>query len=76
MNGIDYTEWHPSTDEFLRKDGYTNYDVESLEDGKARCKAALQKVRAAEHMAGSLAGWLAELAGCASTGWLAGRLAG
>lgn len=43
VNGIDYEEWHPAGDTFLRRDGYCNYDAGSL-DGKARCKAALQRV--------------------------------
>ncbi len=44
VNGIDYTEWHPASDPHLRRDGYANYDVNTLTEGKARCKAALQKV--------------------------------
>ncbi|GAB4817304.1 hypothetical protein N2152v2_004350 [Parachlorella kessleri] len=43
VNGIDYTEWHPASDPHLRRDGYANYDVNTLTEGKARCKAALQK---------------------------------
>ena len=38
LNGIDYDEWNPKTDKFLAK----NYDVDSFEEGKSKCKAALQ----------------------------------
>ena len=38
-------------DKFLRSDGYRNYDLDSLREGKAACKAALQRVR-------SLRAWL------------------
>ncbi|GBG77039.1 hypothetical protein CBR_g23365 [Chara braunii] len=43
VNGIDDTEWGPSVDRFLTSDGYCHYDVDTLETGKAQCKAALQK---------------------------------
>jgi len=43
VNGIDLTEWSPSVDAHLTSDGYTNYDIKSLNKGKAACKAALQK---------------------------------
>lgn len=36
-------------DKFLRSDGYRNYDEESMREGKAQCKAALQRVCAALH---------------------------
>ena len=29
----------------MQSDGYTNYDMSNFAEGKARCKAALQKVR-------------------------------
>ena len=45
MNGIDYSEWSPQRDPFLRSDGYVNYSPADLAAGKARCKAALQRVR-------------------------------
>ena len=45
VNGIDTSDWSPSQDAHLRQDGYTNYDLSSLEQGKAQCKAALQRVR-------------------------------
>jgi len=32
-------------DKFLRSDGYRNYDFDSLREGKAACKAALQRVQ-------------------------------
>ncbi|PNW85413.1 hypothetical protein CHLRE_03g185250v5 [Chlamydomonas reinhardtii] len=43
VNGIDYKEWNPICDEFLTTDGYAHYDVDTLAEGKAKCKAALQK---------------------------------
>ena len=48
MNGIDTSDWSPSQDAHLRQDGYTNYDLSSLEPGKAQCKAALQRVRGSD----------------------------
>jgi glycogen synthase len=45
VNGIDLNEWHPSIDPHLSPaDGYCRYDCDSLDVGKARCKAALQQV--------------------------------
>ncbi len=46
VNGIDYREWSPAVDPFLSSDGYANYDMTTMAEGKAKCKAALQKVRA------------------------------
>jgi len=46
VNGIDYSEWNPETDQFLQSDGYCNYgaDWESVSGGgKVACKAALQR---------------------------------
>ena len=43
VNGIDVHEWHPSVDAFLDTDGYQRYDVDTVDAGKAACKAALQK---------------------------------
>ncbi|KAL4421111.1 hypothetical protein ABPG77_001506 [Micractinium sp. CCAP 211/92] len=43
VNGIDCEEWSPQTDAFLKTDGYTNYGIQTLKHGKARCKAALQR---------------------------------
>ncbi|KAL4855125.1 Granule-bound starch synthase 2 [Chlorella vulgaris] len=44
VNGIDLNEWHPAIDAHLSpSDGYCPYDADSLDSGKARCKAALQK---------------------------------
>ncbi|MCL7048039.1 hypothetical protein MKW94_017908 [Papaver nudicaule] len=43
VNGIDTTEWSPQVDVHLKSDGYTNYSLETLHTGKARCKAALQE---------------------------------
>ncbi len=51
VNGIDYSEWSPSIDLNLRSDGYRNYDTSSMQEGKAACKKALQRVSAS--MAGS-----------------------
>ena len=45
VNGIDTSDWSPSQDAHLRQDGYTTYDLASLDQGKAQCKAALQRVR-------------------------------
>jgi starch synthase len=43
VNGIDYQEWSPVTDVFLQSDGYVNYNLDTLAQGKAACKAALQR---------------------------------
>ena len=45
VNGIDTAEWSPARDVFLQSDGYVNYSAADLREGKARCKAALQRVR-------------------------------
>ena len=45
VNGMDYKEWSPGGDAFLTSDGYRHYGVDSLREGKAACKAALQRVR-------------------------------
>jgi len=39
LNGVDTEVWNPGTDPLLAK----NYSVNSVNDGKAACKAALQK---------------------------------
>lgn len=44
VNGIDTADWSPAVDTFLQSDGYRHYDAGSLKDGKAACKAALQRV--------------------------------
>ena len=41
--GISYSDWSPTDDVYLGDDGYTNYTIESLPEGKAACKEALQK---------------------------------
>ncbi len=46
VNGMDYSEWSPGADPHLRSDGYANYGTDDLVAGKARCKEALQRVRA------------------------------
>lgn len=43
VNGIDYQEWSPVGDLHLQNDGYMHYSSETLEEGKAACKAALQR---------------------------------
>ncbi|CAN0857738.1 Granule-bound starch synthase 2, chloroplastic/amyloplastic [Linum grandiflorum] len=43
VNGIDTQEWNPRNDVHLTSDGYVNYSLETLETGKPKCKAALQK---------------------------------
>ncbi|XP_073386022.1 granule-bound starch synthase 2, chloroplastic/amyloplastic isoform X2 [Physcomitrium patens] len=43
VNGIDDKEWNPELDVHLKSDGYTNYNLHSLDTGKAACKAALQR---------------------------------
>lgn len=43
VNGIDDQEWNPEVDVHLQSDGYMNYTSETLETGKAACKAALQR---------------------------------
>jgi starch synthase len=39
VNGIDFSAWNPATDKHIA----ANYAVETLGDGKPRCKAALQE---------------------------------
>ncbi len=39
VNGVDYDVWNPATDKNLA----TNYDVQTWSQGKAECKAALQR---------------------------------
>jgi starch synthase len=45
VNGIDYDEWSPNTDEHLMRDGYATYqaDGNGLDSGKKVCKLALQR---------------------------------
>ncbi|WIA09124.1 hypothetical protein OEZ85_008536 [Tetradesmus obliquus] len=43
VNGIDYKEWSPMSDPHLTSDGYTQYDMDTLAEGKRQCKMALQK---------------------------------
>ncbi|CAL5037688.1 unnamed protein product [Urochloa decumbens] len=43
VNGIDHQEWNPEVDVHLRSDGYTNYNIQTLDSGKRQCKAALQR---------------------------------
>jgi starch synthase len=40
MNGVDYNEWNPEIDRYL---GGHNYGVKNFAEGKAACKAALQR---------------------------------
>jgi starch synthase len=39
VNGVDYEVWNPATDKFLPR----NYSVDNWAEGKAACKAALQR---------------------------------
>eukprot|EP00899_Mesostigma_viride_P010164 jgi/Mesvir1/19149/Mv01172-RA.1 len=43
VNGIDLNEWDPAVDVHLKNDGYENFSAETVKEGKAACKAALQK---------------------------------
>lgn len=43
VNGIDYNDWHPRSDEFLTSDGYTQYDIDNMLEGKRQNKIALQR---------------------------------
>ena len=43
VNGMDYNEWSPQRDFFLTSDGYRQYGYDDYHDGKAACKAALQR---------------------------------
>lgn len=48
VNGIDTKDWSPVEDPFLSNDntwGYRTYNVDTLVEGKAACKRALQRVR-------------------------------
>lgn len=58
VNGIDYKEWNPAIDPHLATDGYQQYDMKTLHEGKAACKAALQKVGVSGERAGRCGvGW-------------------
>ncbi len=39
INGVDYSQWNPATDSYLS----ANYAPQTVQQGKAMCKAALQK---------------------------------
>ncbi|EFJ52150.1 hypothetical protein VOLCADRAFT_103172 [Volvox carteri f. nagariensis] len=43
VNGIDDQEWNPALDEFLQTDGYRNFTLDTMVEGKRACKMALQK---------------------------------
>jgi len=45
VNGIDYEEWNPETDQYLQSDGYQTFSATKagIEGGKAASKAALQR---------------------------------
>lgn len=38
VNGIDLDEWNPATDVHLKTDGYKNYSIVDMAEGKAACK--------------------------------------
>lgn len=40
VNGIDYKEWSPVNDVHLTTDGYCQYDIDTLEQGKKQCKVS------------------------------------
>jgi glycogen synthase len=50
VNGIDYKEWSPMTDVHLATDGYCQYDMETLEQGKKQCKVCWLPSRARSGM--------------------------
>ncbi len=66
VNGIDTQEWSPERDSFLRSDGYENYSAANLREGKARCKAALQRVlhTSADHATAYLSDSLSMFSAC------------
>ena len=43
VNGIDVNDWNPAVDVHLESDGYQKYSVDNYREGKAACKAALQR---------------------------------
>ncbi len=45
INGVDYQQWNPETDEFLNAADYAGkpYGLDNFAEGKAACKAALQQ---------------------------------
>ncbi|CAL9064797.1 granule-bound starch synthase 2, chloroplastic/amyloplastic-like [Musa acuminata AAA Group] len=43
VNGISTESWNPNSDVYLTSDGYTNFSLETLQLGKAQCKASLQR---------------------------------
>ncbi len=43
VNGIDINDWNPAVDVHLESDGYQRYSVDNYREGKAACKAALQR---------------------------------
>jgi starch synthase len=42
-NGIDYNDWHPANDTFITTDGYQQYDLDTMLEGKKANKLALQR---------------------------------
>jgi len=43
VNGIDINDWNPAVDVHLESDGYQKYSPSNFKEGKAACKAALQR---------------------------------
>lgn len=49
VNGIDYKEWSPEADVHLTTDGYCQYDIDTLEQGKKQCKVGCTGQRGLLH---------------------------
>jgi glycogen synthase len=45
VNGIDYQEWSPDNDVHLTTDGYCQYDIDTIEEGKRQCKVGEGNLR-------------------------------
>jgi hypothetical protein len=45
VNGIDYQEWSPENDVHLTTDGYCQYDIDTIEEGKRQCKVSEENLR-------------------------------
>lgn len=56
VNGIDYKEWSPANDQHLTSDGYCQYDMDTLVQGKKQCKVCTGGAAAAAVSLGWLLG--------------------